>query len=420
MGKAHQVILGASAAGCAALEAIRSVDPECPVTVISKEPPPLYSRVGLTHYIAQEVPYSGMVMRDDGYLRRMKAKGILGVGVAEVDARNRRVKLETGRSVPYDNLLVGTGSHAVVPPIPGADLKGIYPCITNRDARGIVRAIPRTKQCVVVGAGLIGIQAVDALARRGLRVVAVERLPHLMPLMVDNAGARIITADCEKKGVTVRAGLSASEIQGRQGRVTAVRLENGERFPCQMVIMAAGVAPNIDFLRGTPVQVNRGIVVDACQQTGVEGIYAAGDVAETTDMISGERVVNAIWPEALNQGRVAGLNMAGVRTEYEGSLAMNTTAVLHIPLASLGAWNVEGDGYEVHRQLSEERQLYRKVIFRDDQLVGAVLMGRIDEAGVLHNMIRTRTMWQVKKDDVIRGPLTWGRVTFANAMAGHA
>jgi NAD(P)H-nitrite reductase large subunit len=125
-------------------------------------------------------------------------------------------------------------------------------------------------------------------------------------------------------------------------------------------------------------------------------------------------VVNAIWPEALNQGWIAGLNMAGVRHAYEGSMAMNTTSVLGVPVASLGLWNPEPETVEVHTVLDERRRSYRKLVFRDDQLVGAVLVGKIEESGPLHNMIRSRTMFGLKKADLIAAPLMWSRVLRAN------
>lgn len=419
MARGHQVILGASAAGLAALEAIRGVDPACPVTVVSKEPGPLYSRVGLTHFIAREVSYDGMQMRGPDYFQRMNATAILGVGARRVDAKARTVMLDDGQTLGYENLLVATGSSAVVPPIPGTHLRHIFPCITNVDARNIDAMIAWAKEAVVIGAGLIGIQAVDALAHRGLKVAVIERLGHLMPLMMDATGARIIEQELRDQGHIVRTGISAKEILGKNEKVTGVRLESGEEIPCQLLVMAAGVKPNLEFLQGTAVKVNRGVVVDAQQRSSAEGIYAAGDVAETVDMLSGERVVNAIWPEALNQGRIAGLSMVGVPTAYGGSMAMNTTAVLGIPLASLGLWDPPEKGYEVVSKVEPHWKYYRKLVFKGDDLVGAVLVGRInEEAGILHNMIRTRTRFFITADQLKQGIVTWGKVIRANDRMG--
>jgi NAD(P)H-nitrite reductase large subunit len=413
---AHHVIVGASAAGCRAVDAIRSVDRACEITVVCKEPAPLYSRVGLTHFLDGTVKVEGMNMRDEKYFDRMNARILFGVSATQVNAKARTVALSNGQSLKYDTLLSASGSHAVIPPIPGADpkLKGLYACITREDSLAIDQAIGTAKHPVVIGAGLIGIQVVDALAKRKLKVLAVERLAHLMPLMVDATGAKIFDAVLQAAGCTVRTGVSASQIAAKNGAVAAVKLENGEEFPCDLLVMAAGVAPNIDYLDGTGVLVNRGVMVNAYQETNVPGIYAAGDVAETTDMLTGQRVVNAIWPEALNQGWIAGLNMAGVRHAYEGSMAMNTTSVLGVPVASLGLWNPDPGQAEVHSVLEERKQYYRKLVFRDDQLVGAVLVGKIEESGPLHNMIRTGTTFSLKKADLIPTPVMWSRVLRTN------
>ncbi len=413
---AHHVIVGASAAGLRAVDAIRSVDPRGEVTVLSKESGPLYSRVGLTHFLDGTVKVEGMNMRDEKYFDRMNARILWGVSPAKVDAKARTVRLSDGKTLAYDALLAASGSHAVIPPIKGADqkLRGIYACITRDDALAIDQGLKTARHPVVIGAGLIGIQVVDAFAKRKLKVVVIERLAHLMPLMVDPAGATIFHVVLQEAACTVRTGLSASEIVGANGAVSAVRLENGEEFPCDLLVMAAGVAPNIDYLQGTGVQVSRGVVVNAYQETSVPGIFAAGDVAETTDMLTGQRVMNAIWPEALNQGWVAGLNMAGRTEAYEGSLAMNTTSVLGVPVASLGLWNPEPGSVEVHPVMEERKKVYRKLVFRDDQIVGAVLVGRIEESGPLHNMIRTRTMFSLKKADLIAAPLMWSQILRAN------
>lgn len=420
MSKLHQVIIGASAAGLEAVEAIRRVDKDCPITVVSKEPMPLYSRVGLTHFISREVGYDGMQMREDAYFDRMKVRGLMGVAALSVDPTARRVKLSNGESLAYDNLLVASGSHAVTPPIPGTDLRGVYPCITNIDARNIDDAIPAVTEAAVIGAGLIGIQAVDAFYRRGLKTAVIEMMPHVMPAMADEVSGTLVDEELRTAGLTVRCGVRATELLGKNGHIAGVRVESGEVVPCQLLVMAAGVAPNIDFLDGTGVKVNRGLVVDAHQRTSLPGIYAAGDVAETMDMLSGDRVVNAIWPEALNQGRTAGLNMAGVASAYEGSMAMNVTAVLHIPVASIGLWNPKDGRYQIREVREDRKRIYRKLVFDGDQLVGAMLLGRFEDSGILHNMIRTRTTFTLKPQHLAPATVRWGSVLRAIDKAGQA
>jgi NAD(P)H-nitrite reductase large subunit len=224
-----------------------------------------------------------------------------------------------------------------------------------------------------------------------------------------------------EQGHAVHTGLRAVEILGNGGRITGVKLENGKVVPCQLLVMAAGVRPNLEFLEGTRIQKKQGLLVDAHQQTSIKGIYAAGDVAETTDMLSGHRVVIAIWPEALNQGRIAGLNMAGVPMKYEGSMAMNVTSVLGLPIASLGLWEVtDTKEYQIHTEINQAKRTYRKLVFKDGKLVGAILVGpnMNAEAGILHNFIRTRQSFTVTQAQLVAGPISWGRLLRDNKFAG--
>ncbi len=417
----HHVIIGASAAGLAAVEAIREADKECAVTVLSKEKGPLYSRVGLTHFLDGTVKVPGMNMRPPDYARTMDTTILTGVAAVHVDPKARTVKLSNRKTLKYDTLLVASGSSAVILPIPGVNLRGVYPCITRQDSINIDRAISGAKQGAVIGAGLIGIQAVDALAKRKKKVAVIEMMPHVMPAMVDATGAKLFEDMLREQGHTVRTGLRATEIVGKAGRLTGVRLENGEVIPCQLLVMAAGVRPNLEFLEGTRIQKKQGLLVDGHQQTSIKGIYAAGDVAETTDMLSGQRVVIAIWPEALNQGRIAGLNMAGALAKSEGSMAMNVTSVLGLPIASLGLWQVTDTAeYRIHSSVHEGKRVYRKLVFKDGRLVGAILVGPPvnTEAGVLHNFIRTRQSFTVTQDQLVAGPISWGRVLRDNKFAG--
>jgi nitrite reductase (NADH) large subunit len=421
--KLHHVIIGASAAGLAALEAIRSADKECAVTILCKEQGPLYSRVGLTHFLDGTVKAPGMNMRPPEYAREMQATILTGVAATRVDPQARTLRLSGGKTIRFDTLLVASGSSAVVLPIPGVKLRGVHPCITRQDALNIDKAIPRAKQVAVIGAGLIGIQAVDAAAKRGKQVAVIEMMPHVMPAMIDPAGAKIFEDLLRAEGHSVHTGVRATEILGKAGRVAGVKLETGEVIPCQLLIMAAGVRPNLEFLEGTRIQRRQGLLVDAHQQTSLKGIYAAGDVAETTDMLSGQRVVIAIWPEALNQGRIAGLNMAGTKEGYEGSMAMNVTSVLGLPIASLGLWQVTDPAvYQIHTELNVAKRTYRKLVFQDGRLVGAILVGPgvNAEAGILHNFIRSRQSFTATQTQLTAGPISWGRILRDNRLAGAA
>ena len=272
--KKHHIIIGASAAGLSALEAIRSVDKESAVTVLCRERPPLYSRVGLTHFLDGTVKAPGMNMRSLEYPRDMQATVLAGVTATQVDPKARSIRLSNGKTLSYDTLLVASGSSAVVLPIPGVKLRGVYPCITRQDAINIDKAIRTAKQVAVIGAGLIGIQAVDAAAKRRKKVAVIEMMPHIMPAMIDPVGAKLFEDLLRAQGHGVHTGVRATEILGKAGRVTGIKLETGEVIPCQLVIMAAGVRPNLEFLEGTRIQKRQGLLVDGHQQTSMKNVYA--------------------------------------------------------------------------------------------------------------------------------------------------
>lgn len=416
MNQAKQVIIGSSAAGLSALEAIRKNNGKCPITLISRETGIPYTRVALSHYIAGEIPFKAIRMREGNYYEMMGVEAILGKEVVSLDQARKYLSLEEGSTVEYDNLLIATGSKAIILTIKGFSRPGVYTCISSSDALKISRTAEWAEEVVVIGAGLIGLQAADGLYRRGLRITIVEKLPYILPLMIDETAARILENHLNEAGIGVRVGQSAQEILVKGPRVKGVVLESGEVIPCQMVIMAAGVTPNVDFLQGSGIAINRGILVDEHQQTNIPGVYAAGDVAETVDRLSGERVINAIWPEALYQGEVAGLNMIGVPAVYEGSLAMNVTTVLGLSMASLGLWNAMGEPYRIEVRGREDLKIYRKLVFQDGRLIGALLSGRIDEAGILHAMIRAGTTFDLKREELVPRPISWGRILLSNAL----
>ncbi len=419
MTQAKQVIIGSSAAGLSALEAIRKKNSKCPIALISQETGFPYTRVALSHYIGGEIPFKALRMREGNYYERMGVEAILGKEAVSLDPTRKHLSLEDGSTVEYDNLLIATGSKAVIPTIKGVSRPGVYTCISSRDALKISRTAEWAEEAVVIGAGLIGLQAANGLYRRGLRITIIEKLPYLLPLMIDEVAARILENHLREAGIGVRVDQNALEILGKGPRVKGVVLESGEVIPCQMVIMAAGVTPNVDFLQGSGIAINRGILVDEHQQTSIPGVYAAGDVAETVDRLSGERVINAIWPEALYQGEVAGLNMIGVPAIYEGSLAMNVTTVLGLSMASLGLWNARGEPYRIEARVDEDLKVYRKLVFQDGRLIGALLSGRIDEAGILHAMIRAGITFDLKTEEIVPRPVSWGRILLSNALLGR-
>jgi NAD(P)H-nitrite reductase large subunit len=255
------------------------------------------------------------------------------------------------------------------------------------------------KSAVVVGGGLIGLQAAFALQAFGLKVTVVEILDRILGRILDAEGADIVRRIVEERGIRILTGCSVAEIFGTKGEgVKGVILEEGGEISCSLVIKATGVVPNIELVRGTKVEVNRGILVNDHLETSVPSIYAAGDVAETFDIARGYRFINANWPNAHEQGRIAGLNMAGKRTTYPGSIGMNSIVVYGVPIISMGL--VE-DRQGTRIRSNPEAHIYQKLVFKGDRLVGAILIGDISNTGLINDLIRNRTPVGIIKDAIL-------------------
>lgn len=381
----RHVIIGNGGAGVSAAKAIRSASGEDEVVIISREGCRGYSPVLATHYLAGHISYDDMFFVDDEFYLRNSIQTILGNRVNFINANARAVFLEDGDSVAFDNLLIATGSKPVVPHVPGVEGEGIFTLQTPEDAKRIDLWARRGSKAVVVGAGLIGMQASDALVRRGLRVSLIEKLDQIMPLALDAQGAAMVQRGLQERGVDLHLGIGVSAIGDAKGH-KVVALESGNVVEANLVILATGVRPNVDPAAGCGVHTGRGIIVDKCARTSQDGIYAAGDVAEGPDRISGKTQVNATWFNAAEQGRVAGLTMAGIPASYFGNVRMNISFPLDIAIASIGIVNRTNEEQEEITSTSGDR--YRKLIFERDHLVGAVLVGDVEDIGVLTGIVR--------------------------------
>ncbi|MCS7276554.1 MAG: FAD-dependent oxidoreductase [Dehalococcoidia bacterium] len=390
------VILGASAAGLSAIEAIRQRDPSGPITLVSKEPEPCYSRVALPYLIAGEKDLRQITLQTPDYFRSRGVEAIWGVGAAALDPQARQVRLEDGRTLSYDRLLIATGSRSRVPPVQGIHEAEVCYHWTLADAARIDRASEGARSCFVIGAGFISLLTINALLKRrpGLRYTVVEIADQVMPQLLDPEGGRRLEEEMRSLGMEVLLGDAVSAVeQGRDGKFT-LHLRSGKTYQADMVVCGTGVEPNIGFVQGSGLEVGRGIRTNERQETNLPGVYAAGDCAETRDFISSEPVVHAIWPTAVDQGRVAGANMAGDSVTYPGSLSWNVTELFGLSCASIGKFRDE-PGLEPIVFRDRATGVYRKVLVDgENRVVGAVVIGRpqdVQELGVLQAMVRRRT-----------------------------
>ncbi|MCW4008877.1 MAG: FAD-dependent oxidoreductase [Candidatus Bathyarchaeota archaeon] len=389
---AKYVIIGASAAGISAVEAIREVDPVSTITVVSEEPCPSYSRPMISDLVSGKANFEKMLCRDGQFWEKNNVQALTGQRAVSLNLKEKYVVLDNGARVSFEKLLIATGGKPFVPKIEGADKKGVFTFTKLSDAESLAAEIEKAKSAVVVGGGLIGVSLTEALVKRGLKVTIVELQNKILSLILDATASDMVANVMERAGVTIVTGQSVQRILGKpedERVVGGVVLTNGNSVQCDMVIIAIGVVPRAELVSGTDVKTNRGILVDRFMRTSVPDVYASGDVAEAYDFISGENRLLPLWPLAQLEGRVAGYNMAGKKAEYPGGTAMSALKYFGIPIISIGLVNPKNaEGYEILTRYEPEKRLYKKIVLKDDVIVGILLLNDIERAGVLFNLMK--------------------------------
>jgi NADPH-dependent 2,4-dienoyl-CoA reductase/sulfur reductase-like enzyme len=384
----QHVIIGNGPAGVVAADTLREADPAASIILLGDEPEPPYGRMALPYLLAGNIDEAGTHLRRDPEHYARQGIELRTTRVTALDSDQAQLTLDDGTSLDYDHLLIATGSRPNRPPIPGIDDPRVQTCWTLADARAIAALTERDAEVVLLGAGFIGCIVLQALAERGVRLTVVETAERMVARMLDANAGGLLQAWCERHGVSVRTGTSVTAIE-TGGETLGVTLDDGSVLPAQLLILAAGVSPNIDFLAGSGIETGRGILVDRCLRSSRPGIYAAGDVAEGRDFSTGQRMVHAIQPVAADQGRCAALNMAVHPTPYPGGLAMNVLDTLGLVSCSFGAWDGV-DGGDSAELLDRDRFRYLNLRFAEDRLVGATGLGLTQHVGALRGLIQSR------------------------------
>lgn len=330
-----------------------------------------------------------MLYRPKDYYEANRFEILLGRRVVSVQPTTKSITLDSGDTLPYDKLLIATGGSPEIPNTPGMDKTGVFGFRTTNDLKGITHLAKTAKSAIVMGGGCVGLMAASGLRSMGLKVTVVVKSPHLLSQIADAEAGEIFRRRFEANGITVKTGTDIVEALGAD-KVEGAKLEDGSVIPCQIIVVGKGVNPNIDLVKDTGVPTHWGIVVDDELKAGMPDIYAAGDVAETTDIVTDEGTVNAIWPAAAEQGRIAGANMAGRHKKYLGSMRMNSAEFFGLPLISIGLVKPKGPGYEILTRHSEKLDVFKKVVFSGSVVVGVVLVGEIENAGVYAGLMRKK------------------------------
>ena len=412
-----QVILGNGPAGVIAAETIRKHAPGDDIMLVGDEPEPPYSRMAIPYLLMGEIGEEGTYLRKGkNHFARHRIQLCTGRAKA-VDTVARRVQLDDRTVLPFDRLLIATGSVPVRVPIPGIDLPGVSPCWTLADARQIIARLKPGARVLQMGAGFIGCIILEALAARGVQLAVVEMGDRMVPRMMGEGAGGMIKRWVEKKGVTVYTSTRVEAIE--RAAPLAVRLSTGQHLPVDLVISATGVGPNIGFLEGSAINCLQGILTDDRMQTNVQGIYAAGDCAEAFDAITGKTIVSAIQPNAADQAYCAGMNMAGKHTRQRGVTQINVLDTLGLISTSFGQWQGVPGGQ--HAELTDEGNYrYVRLEFDGDVLVGANAIGHIEHVGLIRALIQSRVKLGPWKDRLLRDPFLLPEAYLASAQAQQA
>jgi NAD(P)H-nitrite reductase large subunit len=412
---ARHVIIGNGPAGVVAAETLRHADSQAEITLIGDEVEPPYSRMAIPYLLMGDISEAGTYLRKDAdHFERLRIRLVHG-RVDGIDPGAHSLSLADGRILPYDRLLIATGSHPVSPPIPGIDSPLVLACWTLADARAIAARIAPGVRVLQMGAGFIGCIIMESLAARGPHLTVVEMGDRMVPRMLDEVAGTLIRRWCQAKGVRVLTGRRVVAI-APVGQALEVRLDDGETLQVDALINATGVKPNIAFLEGSGMAINTGVLVDESMQTSIAGIYAAGDVAEALEFGTGRRVVNAIQPDAVEQARTAALNMAGRQAALPGTFVFNVLDTLGLISASFGQWQGFA-GCETAQLLDEAEYRYLRLVFSGDQLVGANSIGHTEHIGVLRGLIQGRVRLGAWKARLLANPLQISEAYLARGLA---
>jgi NAD(P)H-nitrite reductase large subunit len=382
------VILGNGIAGVCAAETIRQYDSEGGITIVADETFTPYSRPMIAMVLSGEVALDKLPIRSTSFYEDLKITAVLGSRVSGIDVDQKRVMIQNGRSLRFDKLLIATGADPRPIKAEGVNLKNIFYMRTEAHIRNMLAVIPQTKKALVLGGGLVGFKAAYGLLQRGLDVTMLITSGYPLSMQVDEAAGKMILDELRDYGLKVRVGISVEAFDGN-GSVSGAHLSDGTRTSCDLVVVGKGVLPALSFVPRDKIEVDLGILVNEQMETSSTDIYAAGDVAELVDISRKTRWVNAIWPEAVTQGRIAGVNMTGRAMRYKGSLSRNVLRILDLDVMTMGLVNPpETSEYEVICAGEPHRRTYRKLVFRKNILAGAVLINAIEQGGIFMGLIQ--------------------------------
>lgn len=414
------LIIGNSVSAVAAIEGIRGQDKEGEITVISNEPYYNYSRPLISYFLGEKVLLKDMPFRSKDFYEKNKVKLILNVNADRVDTKKKYVVLSDKRKLNFDKLLIASGGAPIVSEIKNSDSDSVFTFTNLNDAVKLKKYIKtkKVKKAAVLGGGLIGLKVTEALIELGVKVTIIELADRILAASFDKKASNIIQKALEKIGCGLITNNTVSEIiKDKNGKIKKLVLKNKKTLDTDLLVTAIGVIPNKILAEEAGLKTDKGILVDFYMQTNVKDIYAAGDCASARDLLLSVNRPIAIWPAAARQGKVAGCNMAGVRKKYAGSFAMNSVELCGIPTISGGITCSLKKEDRVLEYYNEEKQIYKKVVLRDNKIIGAIFVGDIERAGLYIGLIKDKVDVAAFKDCLLKED--FGLISFPKEYRKH-
>ncbi|TCW41855.1 nitrite reductase (NADH) large subunit [Thermohydrogenium kirishiense] len=362
------VIIGNGIAALSAAESIRKNDKESKITMITREPYNTYFRMKLSHLLGHEYELEKLYVRPESWYKSNNIDIMLKCSVVSLDTDKKIIHLDSSDKIKYDRLIIATGSYSFIPPVKGRNKNGVYAIRSLYDVNNLNKYIKDKKRGIVVGGGLLGLEAAWSLKQAGYDINVIEFFPRLLPKQSDEEGSKIIENIIESNGIKLMLGTEVEEITG--DAVDGVILKDGREVHADFVIFSAGIRPNVDVVKGSGIKINKGILVDEFMRTNVDDVFAAGDVAEYNGKIYG------LWTVAMAQGKNAGLNAVGIKTQYKEVPPSSTLKITGVDVFSSG--DISGEKSTLYSY--KEENVYYKLFIKDNKLVGAILIGDISSS----------------------------------------
>lgn len=402
------VIIGNSAAAIGTVQGIREVDKDGSITIISDEKHHTYSRPLISYWLEGKVEDKNMYYREKDFYKKNNVETKLGKRVTKIN--NSSVVLDDGEELQYDKLMVATGSKPFVPPMEGLDkVKNKFTFMTWDSVKEIKKKVKKDTKVLIIGAGLIGLKAAEALYHLEADITVVDLADRILPSILDVKAGQIMQKWIEDKGTKFILGTSAEKFEEK-----SVLLKNGETVDFDLLILAVGVRPNTELVAEAGGKVNRGIVTDLTQLTSIPNVYAAGDCTESYDISSDTEKILALLPNAFMQGEVAGKNMAGKETYYLNAIPMNAIGFYGLHIISAGSY--DGDEF-----VQTDGTNYKKLVFKDGTLKGYILMGDVARAGIYTSLIKEQIPLDTVDMEVLKNKpqmLMFGKARREEKLAG--